>query len=102
MSFSGKRYWLVGASEGLGLALAQQMHSAGASLILSARSAERLDAACAILSGAIAVPLDVSDSAAVTAAAFRSVAGLGAEIAAAFAALFIAPCVCPAPRHSRG
>jgi len=71
MSFSGKRYWLVGASEGLGLALAQQMNRAGASLILSARSADRLDAACAILSGAIAVPLDVSDGAAVTAAAAK-------------------------------
>lgn len=69
MSFSGKRYWLVGASEGLGLALAQQMHRAGANLILSARNETRLDEVCATLPGAIAAPLDVADSAAVTAAA---------------------------------
>lgn len=69
MSFVGKRYWLVGASEGLGLALAQQMHREGAKLILSARSAQRLDEVCATLSGALAVPLDVSDSAAVRAVA---------------------------------
>ena len=38
----GKRYWLVGATEGLGLALAQKLSAAGAEVILSARSAERL------------------------------------------------------------
>ena len=69
MTFSGKRYWLVGASEGLGLALAQQLHREGASLILSARNTQRLDEVCATLPGAIAAPLDVADSAAVTAAA---------------------------------
>jgi len=69
MSFVGKRYWLVGASEGLGLALAQQMHREGAKLILSARSAQRLDEVCATLPGAVAAPLDVSDSAAVRAVA---------------------------------
>ncbi len=71
MMVSGKRYWLVGASEGLGLALAQQMHKAGARLILSARNAERLAAACQSLPGAIAEPLDVADSAAVTEVATR-------------------------------
>lgn len=65
----GKRYWLVGASEGLGLALARQMHAAGADLILSARSLDRLEAACASIPGARALVLDVCDSAAVTQAA---------------------------------
>ena len=69
MRFAGKRYWLVGASEGLGLALAEQMHRAGATVIVSARNAKRLDEICATLPGAIAAPLDVSDSAAVAAVA---------------------------------
>jgi short-subunit dehydrogenase len=49
--WSAKRYWLVGASEGLGLALAQVMSRAGADLILSARSQDGLDKALATLSG---------------------------------------------------
>ena len=40
--WSKKRYWIVGASEGLGLALAQKMSEAGASLILTARNEARL------------------------------------------------------------
>ncbi len=65
MPLTGKRYWLVGASEGLGLALARQMHAQGALLILSARSAAKLDQVCATLPGSLAAPLDVSDTAAV-------------------------------------
>ena len=71
MTFQGKRYWLVGASEGLGLALARQMHANGAILILSARNADRLEQVCQTLPGAQAVPLDVADSTAVTAAAAK-------------------------------
>jgi NADP-dependent 3-hydroxy acid dehydrogenase YdfG len=66
----GKRYWLVGASEGLGLALAQLLSRAGAEVILSARSADRLAEAVALMSGkAVAVPCDVGDMASVMAAA---------------------------------
>ena len=68
--FAGKRYWLVGASEGLGLALAQKMSAAGAELILSARSADSLALAVAGLPGkATALPVDVGSSASVRAAA---------------------------------
>lgn len=68
--FRGKRYWLVGASEGLGLALAHKLSAAGADLVLSARNAETLAAAVASLPGkATALPLDVGDSASMTAAA---------------------------------
>lgn len=68
--FRGKRYWLVGASEGLGLALAQKLSSAGAELILSARNAEALQKAAATLPGpATVLPLDVSSSESVQAAA---------------------------------
>ncbi|WP_136644923.1 SDR family oxidoreductase [Tabrizicola sp. YIM 78059] len=69
-SFLGKRYWLVGASEGLGLALARKLSAAGADLILSARNAEALAEAVASLPGkATALPVDVGSSASVTAAA---------------------------------
>ncbi len=68
--FRGKRYWLVGASEGLGLALAQAMSARGAELILSARDPARLDAAVAALPNpARALPVDVGSSASVQAAA---------------------------------
>ncbi len=66
----GKRYWLVGASEGLGEALARKMSAAGAEVIVSARGAERLAEVVAGLSGpARAVAVDVADSASVRRAA---------------------------------
>jgi NADP-dependent 3-hydroxy acid dehydrogenase YdfG len=68
--WSGRRWWLVGASEGLGRALAGVMSRAGAELILSARSADRLAELAAGLPGpARALPVDVRDRAAVEAAA---------------------------------
>lgn len=68
--FRGKHYWLVGASEGLGLALARKLSEAGANLILSARSEATLKVAAASLPGhATILPLDVGDTDSVTAAA---------------------------------
>lgn len=68
--FAGKRYWLVGASEGLGLALAQRLSRAGAEVILSARSGDRLAEAVALMSGrAFPVPVDVASRESVRAAA---------------------------------
>jgi NADP-dependent 3-hydroxy acid dehydrogenase YdfG len=61
--WQGKRYWLVGASEGLGLALARQISAAGAEVVLSARSEKRLQQAVAQMPGkARAVAMDVADS----------------------------------------
>lgn len=68
--FAGKRYWLVGASEGLGLALAQKLSRAGAEVILSARAPDRLAEAVATMPGrATSLPVDVADAASVRAAA---------------------------------
>ena len=69
MSFQGKRFWLVGASEGLGLALAAELRAAGAELILSARSEPALASAARALPGVQIVPVDVADTAAVQRAA---------------------------------
>ncbi|WP_438974909.1 SDR family NAD(P)-dependent oxidoreductase [Roseicyclus sp.] len=67
--FKGKRYWLVGASEGLGRALAVKLSQAGAEVILSARSTERLDALAAELPGpAQVVAMDIADRDSVAAA----------------------------------
>lgn len=66
----GKRYWLVGASEGLGRELALLISRAGAEVIVSARSKDRLDTLVDELPGkGRAVLVDVADLAAVQAAA---------------------------------
>ena len=69
VSWSGKRYWLVGASEGLGLALAVKMRAEGADLILSGRNPATLAEAAKLVEGATLVPMDVADDASVSAAA---------------------------------
>ena len=61
--FAGRRYWLVGESEGLGRALAEGLSAAGADLVLSARSEDRLRGLAEALPGrAEVVPLDVADA----------------------------------------
>ena len=65
---AGQRYWLVGASDGLGAALAEALAARGIRLVLSARDSDRLTALAERL-GAEAVPMDVADRASVQAAA---------------------------------
>ena len=68
-SLSGKRYWLIGASEGLGEVLARRMSGAGVELILSARDETKLNAIVETLPNkAMALPCDVGSQANVDAA----------------------------------
>ena len=65
-----ERIWIIGASDGIGAALARTWAARGARLVLSARSADRLRDLCAELGpGHVVLPLDVSDRKTVDAAA---------------------------------
>ncbi len=59
--WTGKRIWLIGASSGIGAALAQAYLSCGATVVLSARRAEQLEQLAAGHPKAIALPFDVQD-----------------------------------------
>jgi short-subunit dehydrogenase len=65
----GRRVWVVGASSGIGRALARSLHAAGARVVLSARSRGALAHFAAAHEGALALPLDACDATAVHAAA---------------------------------
>ena len=59
-----QRVWLIGASSGIGAALAQHLHGRGARVALSARRALELEQQVATLGAerACALPLDVTDA----------------------------------------
>jgi short-subunit dehydrogenase len=59
--WQGRRVWLVGASTGIGAALAQELAQRGARLALSARSADKLQALGIV--GALVLPCDATDTA---------------------------------------
>lgn len=69
---TGKRIWITGASSGIGRATALELARRGHEVVASARSVDKLEelaAAASTLGGSIhAVPLDVSDAQAVSAA----------------------------------
>lgn len=56
--------WIVGASSGIGQALAHALHQLGAQVAVSARNATSLEQFVSTHPGALALPLDVGDSAA--------------------------------------
>jgi NAD(P)-dependent dehydrogenase (short-subunit alcohol dehydrogenase family) len=68
-NWRGQRVWLVGASTGIGCALAAQLHALGATVIVSARKANALQSFANRHPGSLALPLDVTDAAAVQSAA---------------------------------
>ena len=69
----GKRYWIVGASAGLGRAVALRISQMGAEVILSARNREDLEALAEECPGkATVVAMDVGDEASVKRAAEKA------------------------------
>ena len=70
--FRNKTWWIIGASEGLGRALAEEMDARGARLILSARGANRLSDLAATLGEARAIPMDVTNADSVQEASERA------------------------------
>lgn len=67
--WQGKTVWLIGASSGIGEATASALHARGARVFVSARNADALAAFVQSHPGAVALPLDVGDEAAICAAA---------------------------------
>ena len=68
--WSGKRYWVVGASVGLGREVAKQISAMGATVIVSARSEDELHALAGECPGsAEVVPMDVASDESVAKAA---------------------------------
>jgi short-subunit dehydrogenase len=68
-SLDGSRVWVVGASRGIGAALAKELHSRGARVAISARQESDLDTVSA--GDMTVVPADVTDRADLDAAAQR-------------------------------
>lgn len=73
MDFKGEHIWVIGASSGIGRAVAVELANQGATLLLSARRKDKLDALNKELDGQhLVVPVDVADS--------KSVVGACTEI----------------------
>eukprot|EP00199_Chlamydomonas_sp_CCMP681_P002667 CAMPEP_0119109782 /NCGR_PEP_ID=MMETSP1180-20130426/23323_1 /TAXON_ID=3052 ORGANISM="Chlamydomonas cf sp, Strain CCMP681" /NCGR_SAMPLE_ID=MMETSP1180 /ASSEMBLY_ACC=CAM_ASM_000741 /LENGTH=342 /DNA_ID=CAMNT_0007095743 /DNA_START=116 /DNA_END=1144 /DNA_ORIENTATION=+ len=58
-AFQGKVCWVTGASQGMGKLICSHLASQGARLILSSRSADKLEAVKAELTASSAAPIDV-------------------------------------------
>lgn len=68
-NWSDKVVWIVGASTGIGRAVAEQLAQQGARVIVSARQREPLQQFATAYAGATAYPLDVTDLTALQSAA---------------------------------
>lgn len=60
--WSGRCVWLVGASSGIGQALAHALHARGACVVVSARREDKLQAFVQAHPGSHALPLDVAQA----------------------------------------
>ncbi|MDQ5841060.1 MAG: SDR family NAD(P)-dependent oxidoreductase, partial [Chloroflexota bacterium] len=78
MDLTGKVAWVVGASSGIGAAVARELQSRGATVAISARREEKLTEVAGLSGGSmLVVAADVTDAASLTAAASRIRAELG-------------------------
>lgn len=78
MDLTGQAALVTGGSRGIGLAIAQTLHAAGAKVAIAARDADRAAAAAAeIGSGTVVVTCDVADGAQVERAVQEAEAGVG-------------------------
>ncbi|RME18665.1 MAG: SDR family NAD(P)-dependent oxidoreductase [Alphaproteobacteria bacterium] len=65
---TGRRWWVIGASAGLGRAIALELAAGGASVIASARNARALEALAREVPAIAPLPMDVTSDASVRAA----------------------------------
>ena len=75
--WTGCVVWLVGASSGIGLATARQLHDRGATVVVSARNAAAVEAFESSHPGSLGIALDATDRDAMKQAAERIVARCG-------------------------
>ena len=73
--WKGKRVWLIGASSGIGAALAGELARRGVRLAISARNARKLQRTA--INGALPVPCDVTDTDSLAEARSTVLAALG-------------------------
>ena len=77
MDFTGKTAWITGASSGIGAALACDLASRGAHLVLSGRDETRLDAVAKDCGETLILPFDVRDDEALAAATDKAIGWKG-------------------------
>lgn len=77
MDYAGKVAWITGASSGIGAALARDLASRGAHLVLSGRDEARLAEVAADCGETLILPFDVRDDAALADATAKAIAWKG-------------------------
>jgi dehydrogenase/reductase SDR family member 7B len=77
MDYAGKVAWITGASSGIGAALARELATRGAHVVLSGRDAARLSEVAADCGQALILPFDVRDDAALADATTKAIAWKG-------------------------
>jgi len=76
-SFGGKVAWITGASSGIGAALARELATRGAHVVLSGRDEARLAEVAATCGETLLIPFDVRDDAALAEATAKAIAWKG-------------------------